>query len=248
MIQINKGTTPPGLAIQNAKLLKEMKDSYDKGTRKFSFNESVYKTDEVKEALIACQNNKCCFSEAKFAGDYSPVEHFRPKGRVDAWPTGGSQYPGYYWLAYEWSNLFLCKERINSSEKRNFFPLEDGAVRNVSHHDTNNEHPLLIDAGKENPRDFIRFNEDMPYGVDKRGQINIEFFNLRHKDFVNARMAWFQILKRAKETIELGIAQGLDKTNPIFAPSQTTLRESILPDAQFSSMALDFLPEWQHLV
>jgi hypothetical protein len=121
MIKINKGPAPK--ALTKAKAKHDLKNNasylanqadYDAGVKTFHFPEA-YKSKSVKKALIAAQFGKCAFSEAKFVNDEAHVEHFRPKGRVDTWPTGPSYYPGYYWLAYDWSNLFLCKSIINSS-------------------------------------------------------------------------------------------------------------------------------------
>lgn len=55
------------------------------------------------------------------------VEHFRPKGGWRQSPGQPIEQPGYYWLAYEWSNLFLACGPCNSRHKRNLFPLTDQA-------------------------------------------------------------------------------------------------------------------------
>ncbi len=201
----------------------------------------------MRDALIICQHNKCCFSEAKFVGDYSNVEHFRPKGRVDPYPNGDSQYPGYYWLAYDWSNLFLCKARINSSDKRNFFPLKYDKNRNKSHHDTNKEEPLFINCSEEDPRKFINYVEEEPKGIDDegRGEFNITFFQLRHFDFTEARRERLAFIKGMKELIEIGIANG--KTKEELKTYIELLRTAMSPKAEFSSMAIDFLSGWPPL-
>lgn len=250
MIRINKGNAPPNLTAKNAEMLETMKvdfeehrDDYLNGVRKFEFT-GDYRTEEVRNALIACQNNKCCFSEAKFVGDYSDIEHFRPKGRVDPYPNGDSQYPGYYWLAYDWTNLFLCKSRINSTNKRNFFPLENDLNRNRTHHDTNKENPILIDCSLEDPRKHIKFANDEPIGIDERGKINIEFFKLRHPDFTEARLKRFIFLKAIKDLVEENIANGKSKDE--YAVPIGLLREAMQPTEEFSSMAIDFLSGWPH--
>ena len=249
MIQIIKGNAPEELAKQNIALLNSMKmdfesnkNDYLNGIKKFTFT-AAYRTEEVKITLITCQNNKCCFSEAKFVGDYSNVEHFRPKGRVDTWPDGGIEYPGYYWLAYDWSNLFLCKSRINSSDKRNFFPVTNN--RNRTHYDTNIEKNLLIDVNLEDPRKHIKFINEEPYPVDERGLFNITFFQLRHSEFDEARRTKFNLLKALKDLIDIGISQGHNKA--IYADQIKLLREAMSPKSEFSSMAIDFLSEWPHL-
>lgn len=250
MIQIKKGNAPKALLDKEKELLEELKELYDNdpdgysdGSIKFEFT-GDYRMDAVKEALKICQNNKCCFSEAKFIRDYPNVEHFRPKGKVDPYPKGKAEYPGYYWLAYNWDNLFYCKAAINSSDKRNYFPLESGSRRNKSHHDNYSEKPLLIDVNNENPRDFIRFSNDEPYGVDARGKFNVDFFNLRHPDLAEARRVRFKTLKVIKQTVEKLIESGIDKT--LCQELIERLRVAMDPDQEFSSMAIDFLQDWPH--
>jgi hypothetical protein len=255
MIRINKGASPPILAERHREKSQSMSIDYDKNpvnyinqTLKFDFGKS-YNTAEVRDQLIIKQFNKCCFSEAKFVGDYSDVEHFRPKGRVDNYITNESEYPGYYWLAYDWNNLFLCKTRPNTSQKRNYFPLYNENERNRSHNDIFIERPKLIDPGRENPRDFIRFRNDEPISIDSdnRGQFNIDFFDLTHPEFEEARRTNFQLIKLAKEQVDLLLSLGLQNDDQIIIDSLNILRERMSPSSDFSSMAIDYLQDWSPL-
>lgn len=254
MIRIDKGEAPDELVVKGKKLTKGLCDAVDKdvngylnGSKTFEFK--GYGLDTVKAALKCRQHNKCCFSEARFTGEYPPIEHFRPKGRVDIYGTEVKLYPGYYWLAYEWSNLFYCKPFINTTCKRNFFPLYNELERNRTHRDSFTERSILIDPSVEEPRDFIRFVDDEPVGVDDegRGHFNIIFLGLRHSSFVDDRSDKFIALQRMKDTIDIAIAQGLDINSPILQPNLTALREAVLPTAEFSSMAINLLQGWPHL-
>lgn len=145
MIKIDKGQSPPNLAATHLLRTNQMKVAYNANPNNyinaidtFDFG-SAYNTNEVRKLLIKKQFNKCCFSEAKFIGDYSDVEHFRPKGRVDDYDTNVSMHPGYYWVAFDWANLFLSKTRPNTSQKRNYFPLYNEFERNRSHDDIHTE-------------------------------------------------------------------------------------------------------------
>ena len=252
MIKINKGKAPDKLIKKEKELVKKLieyyneePEEYDSGRKAFKFT-SDYSMSEVKEALIKCQNNKCCFSEAKFVMDYSNVEHFRPKGRVDPYPKGKSQYPGYYWLAYNWSNLFLCKSVINSSNKRNFFPLLAKSIRNKNHLDKNIESCYLIDVNTEDPREFINFYNEEIIGIDSsgRGEFNISFFKLRHPHLDEQRRTKFKFIMCLKKLIESAILMGETKGN--LKPHIETLKETMDPKSEFSSMAIDFLKDWPH--
>jgi len=252
MIKIFKGGAPCELVQANYKLTNEMIlefETYEmdfvSGKKTFTNFADAYKMVPVKLALIQAQYNKCCFSEAKFNGDYSDVEHFRPKGRIDSWPDGKPSYPGYYWLAYDWSNLFLCKKRVNTSEKRNFFPLDDESTRNKFHFSNNNEKTLLIDISNEDPRKHIRFEKSQPVPLSERGRFNIKFFNLRHPEFVDARRIKFELLKTIKDLVDKGLAEGKDADH--FKSQIELLGSHALPSAEFSSMARDLLKGWPPL-
>jgi uncharacterized protein (TIGR02646 family) len=246
MIQIVKGPTPVGLVRSNNRQLALLVARYIAGERNFSFT-AAYRSDGVKTALRNDQHNKCCFSEAKFVGDDSHVEHFRPKGQVDEWPSGFSYKPGYYWLAYNWTNLFLCKSTINSSFKRNFFPLVDELQRNFSHLDTQIEVPLLVDPAVDNPRDHIKFIGDEPVGSTVQGKCTIQLLNLRSPELEEARRTRLKILKMFKESVEKALKDGYTVNEPHVADAINELRGFTQPHSEFSSMAIDFLSGWPHL-
>jgi len=124
MIQITKPEKVPEiLQTKGAKECGEMCQDYDKGVRKFKFDGDIYGHAEVKQLLYEIQNEKCIYCETKFTHN-SPgdIEHFRPKSL-------------YYWLAYDWKNLFLSCEECNRRYKRDKFPLFNPANKNNSHHD-----------------------------------------------------------------------------------------------------------------
>lgn len=253
MIKIVKGPPPAELLAAAANITEKHKaafdadpDGYNSGTKAFKFPLD-YKSKEVVAALRAAQNNKCCFSEATFSGDFRNVEHYRPKGRIDGYQAKWKRYPGYYWLAYDFDNLLLCKELINISFKKCYFPLQDEGARMVNHHSPQTESPLLIDPSVDEPRDHIRFHREEPVSLTTRGALTIELLNLQHPDFDEDRRSHLALLEAAKEVIDIGIAQGDDINDPKFAKTLQSLRQAVLPSAKFSSMAIDFLSGWPHL-
>lgn len=83
--------------------------------------------------------------------------------------------PGYYWLAYRWQNLLLSCHDCNCTYKRTLFPLADPIERARSHHDDlTREQPLFIDPAMQDPRDHIRFDDDLPTGITAQGVTTIE--------------------------------------------------------------------------
>jgi len=253
MIRIKKGNAPAALVrakarydqTNNAKYLANQVH-YNNGSKTFTFTDA-YKSDAVKIALELAQKGKCCFSEAKFVNDDAHVEHFRPKGFVEDNVTGVISYPGYYWLAYEWTNLFYCKSTTNSSIKRNFFPLLGTGGRKANHLDLRTEYCVLIDPAAENPRQHIRFQNEEIKGKTTRGKKTIELLDLRNGQLDEARRTKFNHLKAMKNSADLLISNGFPLNTPELADLINQLRQSVLPEAEFSSMAKDFLRGWPHL-
>lgn len=255
MIKIDKGEAPEVLVVEGEQLTESMKSDFDihmveytNGVLKFKFT-TAYRSNKVQEALIERQSNKCCFSEAKFVGDYPHVEHFRPKGRVDEMQPKSQMYPGYFLLAYKWSNLFLCKQLINVSYKKNFFPLEEGSIRNkIPQDELDGEVALLVDPAKDEPRNHICFHQDEPVHKDEKGKATIEYLGLKHPHFVRARETKFKLLDGLKTLIDLLLVENKDnKEYPQVKENIALLKSAMQPDAEFSSMAIDLLQDWPPL-
>jgi len=141
MILVGRPSKIPSALARGVRLRQEMEQlwdahsiDYQSGIRKFQFEKSVYGHKTVKTALAKAQFEKCCYCEGEFrahvAGD---VEHYRPKGAIST--TAGKVYPGYYWLAYLFENLYFACPDCNGYRKRSQFPLELEAGRARSHHD-----------------------------------------------------------------------------------------------------------------
>jgi uncharacterized protein (TIGR02646 family) len=155
----------------------------------------VYGHDLVRAALEALFSEKCAYCETKITGGSDwEVEHFRPKARVAERPD----HPGYFWLAYEWSNLYpsctLCNQRRRDRPlwgdcsragiggKGDQFPLIDEGERAMSpDHDLNREKPLLLDPCRDDPDQVLSYNglgEIIAVGDHPQGQVTIAVFHL----------------------------------------------------------------------
>lgn len=85
---------------------------------KHDFKPKVYRDGTLK-ALEELYHHKCGYCETDTtAGAPMQVEHYRPKAKI----TKETTHEGYYWLAYEWSNLLLSCAKCNN-KKRNYFPI-----------------------------------------------------------------------------------------------------------------------------
>ena len=144
------------------------------------FERSVYGHASVKDALKRAQHGKCCYCEAPIApAGHGDVDHFRPKKAVRQGESDPEIQPGYYWLAYTWSNLFLSCQVCNQSHKRTFFPLADASRRVRSHgQDLADETPLLLDPAADDPERSIGFRREVPFARDVRGETTIRCLGL----------------------------------------------------------------------
>jgi hypothetical protein len=167
-------------------------------SEKKKFKNGIYGNSKVKEQLKSDQHYKCCYCETKFtANSPGDVEHFRPKGRYKIPGVLGYKKPAYYWLAYDWDNLFFSCEVCNREYKKEIFPLLDGCERAIPHlknYLIRSEKPILI-CPIENPSNHIEFKEDTIIGKDTRGKVSIKHYGLKRKGLLDDRLSSFNRLK-----------------------------------------------------
>ena len=162
------------------------------GTAGYGFDASVYGADSVRASLSRLFLDKCAYCEYPLTRTDTNVEHYRPKARVAEAPT----HPGYYWLAYDWSNLLptctFCNQtrkelsawpdttRAPSAGKADSFPLEDESRRAYSPSaELSDEEPLLVNPTVEEPRLHISFDPfGMPIPRTQKGKVSIAVYNL----------------------------------------------------------------------
>jgi uncharacterized protein (TIGR02646 family) len=201
MISVKKDFTTPPTKLNTDKRTALIKDALvSKSEHKV--DKAVYR-DGTIEALQAeiRYNNKCAYCECDTsAGAPMQVEHYRPKKAV----TEDKAHGGYYWLAYEWSNLLLSCSKCNN-RKRNRFPIEgtrvmaavigtDGLPEAV-YLMANSivflaEKPLLLNPEiDEVEKDFVFLPDGHIKALTKKGKETIKVCNLDRKDLVLKRLS-----------------------------------------------------------
>ncbi len=163
-------------------------------------DDKIWKTDEVRDALFNSQKKKCCYCERKRAKKREfDGEHFRPKLEI----TEDRNHWGYWWLAYEWSNIFYACKVCNQQYKKNHFPVNGIRAREESD-SLNVEEAVLINPESENPEQFIGFDWQKSYykyvlavGLDheNRGYQNIVIFGLNDLDLMEERAEHLTMLE-----------------------------------------------------
>lgn len=246
MIRIQKSSDPPEKLVQDGKKKRRSHCSsysrnptaYQSGEKTFSFDSAIYAHVSVKQALIESQHGKCCFCERLISTD-GDVEHFRPKQAYKQAPGEALQRPGYYWLAYDWSNLYLACTGCNQRHKQNLFPLENPGDRATSHHaNITAEQPLLIDPGNDNPEELIGFRGEIAYAIDgnAKGQVTLDALKLNGRSLPEARREQLQRLKVLHQITLLSAKQPMNQELQALATEAKEVVERALRDhAEFSA-------------
>jgi len=200
------------------------REALEKALRESEAHEAkreVYAHDLVRAALEALFHGKCAYCETKVTASSDwPVEHFRPKGRVAERPD----HPGYYWLAYEWTNLYLsctlCNERrrdrprwgdcrlAGSGGKGDQFPLEDENRRAMAPgDDLRSEKPLLLDPCRDDPNEALSYNglgEVVAIRDSPRGLATIAVFHLDRRRLRDLRRSVVDEVVRVLTILDRG--------------------------------------------
>ena len=97
-----------------------------------------YNHDDVRTKLRNHHGIKCVYCESSpIATSTFRIDHYRPKKHIKDLPE--ENHAGYYWLAYEWTNLMQSCQFCNGC-KSNYFPL----ISELSRVDEHTQHALDI--------------------------------------------------------------------------------------------------------
>ncbi|MBI3652664.1 MAG: hypothetical protein HY231_16705 [Acidobacteria bacterium] len=242
MIRINKPKQAPNILTLKGKAERRALSSaysraaldYQSGKKIFDFDSTIYGHQTVKSLLIKAQHGKCFICESKFAHvAYGDVEHFRPKAGYKTNAKDKLQKPGYYWLAYEWSNLFASCQICNQRFKRNLFPLLDESKRAKAHRDNiRKEEPLFINPAEENPEKFITFKCWEPQAINgnPRGEATIKMLGLDRRELNDRRIHHYNLLSLV---YALAIAEPPQSETE---DARALLVKAVLDNAEFAGM------------
>jgi uncharacterized protein (TIGR02646 family) len=240
MIRIKKPLQPPArLRNEGRKKAQQHQQAYDNDpSAKFSFAADIYGHPTVKDALIAAQHKKCCFCES-LVGNDGDVEHFRPKSGYRQESGDPLVSPGYYWLAYEWSNLYLSCSACNQRQKGNLFPIDKSSKRaHTYQNDIAVEKPLFIDPGQEDPDKYISFRAEVAHSLRRntRGIATINSLGLNREVLQDARLRHFQPLKILYEVKQIAKndPNNLD-LQKLAIKAEQLIQDAILDSAEFAA-------------
>jgi hypothetical protein len=247
LIRIVKGEAPPNLVMDGTVATRALCDQYEAdaaaygaGAKFFSFRGGIYASRAVKTALEVVHASKCCYCERLVTGFASAhVEHWRPKAYVQQTRGAVQERPGYFWLAYDWNNLFLSCDECNC-KKGNLFPLADPDKRARNPQaPLGNETPFFLNPGGPiNPREHIMFHQEVPRGLTELGKRTIEVLGLDSNR--EDRLSYLQLVRVQKRWADHGDFGDL-RAQRYAREAREFLKSAIQPEMAFSAMAMDFL-------
>jgi len=165
----------------------------------YKFKDDVW--GALKEVLIDVFHGKCAYCDARFGHvAWGDVEHYRPKKKVTDSSNAaitienGQPHPGYYWLAYDPSNLLPSCQVCNQAKgKMNQFPIA-GKRASRPEDDLQTESPLLLHPYRDKPRDHLNFIpslDDKAFGTvasaTDSGKASIEVYRLNREALIDER-------------------------------------------------------------
>lgn len=211
----------------------------------------VYTDYTVKESLLRNQSHQCAYCECYLEGPFADVEHYRPQRTYRQSPESPHK-PGYYWLAYDWSNLLVSCNTCNRILKNDLFPLADEFQRDILHQDISKEQPLIINPAVDDPSLHLTYHEHMVSPVmhegvpDVMGTTTVELFQLNNRvalvDARRRRWEEFMVVQR-----HLSLSEKLlhnpdvseevkDTARELAETSRRALQTFTSPDSVFSGM------------
>ncbi len=223
-----------------------------------AFTFSVYKRQDVAEALNALFHGKCAYCESSIkAVQPTDIEHFRPKGRVADCP----RHPGYWWLAASWDNLLAScidcnRRRYQNAQQLAHDPLGDEvddlfylgkgdlfpilgaqyALAETDDHDA--EDAALIDPTRRNPKAHLMWLQEQGLSLvgprvhsgtlDPYGRHTYRVFGLNRQSLVELRTARLLEIRAQIVFIEKMLDRAIIMPEPFASEQQDDAFEQFL--------------------
>jgi uncharacterized protein (TIGR02646 family) len=201
--------------IRAAAKLEELKNASTDAERKTILNRQSSSKLWRDFYMLLPENlkKKCWYCEAEDIRSDMPVDHFRPKNKVEE----DDAHLGYWWLAYDWENYRCACQLCNSRRvketteggKQCSFPLVNPSSRVYDDSgDINAEEPNFLDPFNWDDHKLLWFDSDgEPEPVpsanpaqQEKVKNSIKIFHLHEKRIVKRRNAIrIEISKRIKK-------------------------------------------------
>ena len=203
----------------------------------------LWKNNNLQKDFRDYFYNKCWYTEIILIGQDAPIDHFRPKARIDQFENYSYNMPlaacGYYWLKNEPINYRLCcvyaNRKTGEGGKGCYFPLKDGSPL-LTENGGELEEPLLLDPCKQEDVKLISFvgNRVISTSTDPMEQTKVEvskkIYNLEDTYIMAERAKTWNNVEKILAEFQSG---DISKSSCL-----RQLRDAVSRDAQFSACAI----------
>ena len=209
MIHVGRPSEPPEVLRARGPEAAAQTEAFFEGRRAVKKQQVKYVTFEFDasvwlEALPTLEelfHGKCAFCESLLGAlEAFNVGHFRPL-RDAMGLDGTASTDHYYWLAYEWQNLYaICADCDRN--KRTMFPVEGSrAAKGATGSELEKERRLFLDPCNDFPEEHLLFGDEghvasvtpakpgRALGEQDRGTITIDVLGLNRPNLVERRRA-----------------------------------------------------------
>ncbi|WP_299764439.1 AAA family ATPase [uncultured Dokdonia sp.] len=241
MIYVDRKRVDPPSILFSDRAIKEkerLHSFYSQRSKKkqtrYNGNMRLLNHVELRERINLLFHAKCAYCESLYINNH--VDHFRPKR--NAMNLDGSVSENHYWwLTYEWENLYSSCRNCNFN-KRSRFPVQ--GRRSSKDQPVSKEQPWILDPC--NPEDFreqhFYYSEDgKMIGITRRGEITIDIFKLNRVNLIETRK---KIIDRSSRLISLA-ALTIKRRGKAYNEIEAGLKDLISPSSEHTSVAIHYV-------
>lgn len=203
MIHVDRSSVAVPQVLQSAETKKELKRALEffslpaqsRAQQQYRLSDRFYNDREVRASLNKLFQGKCAYCESPLLGS-GEIEHFRPRSRAMGL-DGVVATDHYWWLAYEWSNIYLVCELCNRM-KATRFPIRGSsrASPGSTVEDLAKEKPLLLDPCFDRPEEHLVFSDNGQVASrTDQGMTTIEVLGLNREVLVKERQELYKSLR-----------------------------------------------------
>ncbi|MBK7008779.1 MAG: AAA family ATPase [Saprospiraceae bacterium] len=163
-------------------------------------------TKEIIGSLRLLFKNKCAYCESPLppASTTGNIENFRPKSNARGLEKDFSR-EHYWWLTYEWENLYFTCEKCNRY-KSSWFPVEGKRAKPLTplKEIRLKEKTLLVDPCFDRPEEHLVYDDKGNVDfLTAKGKTTIGILKLNRADLITARQETVKLLFQSCEEMLL---------------------------------------------
>lgn len=230
MIKVSRAdfALPPELARRSEAALRKLYAFFDisladRLQRYIEFDSRIWR--EARVLLNDVFHGKCAYCETRIIGLNGEVELFRPKAGAIGMDRKDKSPDHYWWLAYEWNNLYLACRECNFN-KANKFPVKGkrGPLKASLSKLQKVEKPFLLDPCHDDPEKHLAFSESgFVASSSERGRFTIEVLNLNRPSLVADRSREIEDIQRTVLLMLSAQRYSADELEKLMSPDRPYL-------------------------